>query len=112
MRGLPALPLRVRRGLPPSSCLKALTITRKPTGVYVNLTYAVEVNEVGDVPEKAVGLDVGVTARITASDGWSVERRPSDAERVAGLQRRIARCQRGSNNRRKLYRQLARAATS
>ena len=108
VKGLPVLPLRVRRDRPPPSCLKALTITRRPTGAYVSLTYAVEIDREGDVPEKAVGLDVGVTARITASDCWSVERRSSDAERVARLQRRIARCRRGSDCRRKRYRQLGR----
>ena len=66
VKGLLVLPLRVRRDRPPPSCLKALTITRRPTGAYVSLTYAVEIDREGDVPEKAVGLDVGVTARITA----------------------------------------------
>ena len=108
VKGLPVLPLRTERDLPSPSCLKGLTITRKPTGVYVSLRYTVEIEEPVEVPMKAVGLDVGVSARITASDGWSVERGSPDAERVAALQRRNARCGRGSNNRRKLYRPLAR----
>ena len=108
VKELPVLPLRVRRDLPPSSCLKALTITRKPTGVYVSLTYALEIDETVNVPKEAVGLNVGVAVRITASDGWSVERRSPDAERVASLQQRIARCRSGSNTRRKLVSQLTR----
>ena len=107
MKGLPVLPLRVRCDLPPPPCLKALTITRRPTGVYVSPTCAVEIDETVNVPTEAVGLDVGVAVRETASDVWRVERRSPDAERVVGLQRRIARCRSGSSTRRKLVSQLA-----
>ena len=56
-----------------------------------------------------MGIDFGVVSRVTLSDGRSVERRSADyREREGALQRRISACKRGSNNQRKLRRQLAR----
>lgn len=108
VRGLPILRIRPSRELPDSRHLKALTITRKPTGVWVNMTYAVEREELGETRYSAVGMDLGVSSRIALSDGGFVERRPADDARKIELQRRIARCRKNSGNRRKLRTQLAR----
>ena len=107
VKGLPILVIKPQRELPDSTHLKTLTITRKPTGVYVSLGYEVE-KEALLKTERAVGLDMGVRSRIARSDGSFVERSSVNINKVATLQRRIARCKRNSGNQRKLYRELAR----
>ena len=111
VKGLPVLVIRPNRELPDSSTIRTLSISRKATGVYVSIGYEIERETLDQPPAPMaahVGLDMGVTARITLSDGRHVERRSTDSNRVADLQRRISRCTRGSKNQRKLHRQLAR----
>ena len=107
VKGLPILIIKPQRELPDSTHLKTLTITRKPTGVYVGLGYEVE-KEALPKRGQAVGLDMGVRSRIALSDDSFVERRRMDTDKMAILQRRIAQCKRVSGNQRKMYRQLAR----
>ena len=106
IKGLPILVIKPKRELPASTNLKTLSITRKPTGVYVNLGYQVE-KEALPKTKRSVGLDMGVRSRIALSDGSFVERRSVSMKDITTLQRRIARCKRNSRNQRKLYRQLA-----
>ena len=105
IRGLPVMPVKTSRPLPDSKRLKRIIIVRKPNGVYVNLTYQTESEPMPETGE-AVGVDMGVTARMSLSDGREYPR--GENPDFADLQRRIANCRRGSNNQRKLYRQLAR----
>ena len=107
VKGLPSLILKPRLDLPDSNSLKTLTITRKPTGVYVSIGYELE-KEALPKTSRAVGLDMGVHSRIALSDGTFIERRRADMDKRAVLQRRIAQCKRGSDNQHKLHRQLAR----
>ena len=107
VKGLPILVIKPRREMPDPKSLKTLSITRKPTGVYVSLGYEVERKVLPKVGW-SVGLDMGVRSRIALSDGSFAVRRYSENDKVATLQRRIARCKRGSESQRKLYRQLAR----
>ena len=107
VKGLPILVIKPQRELPDSAHLKTLTITRKPRGVYVGLGYEVE-KEALPKTGRSVGLDMGVRSRIARSDGSFVERSSVSMDKVTILQRRIARCKRGSGSQRKLYRQLAR----
>ena len=107
VKGLPILVIKPRRDLPDSTKLKTLSITRKPTGVYVSLGYEVE-KEALPKTDRIVGLDMGVLSRIALSDGSFVKCRRAESDRVAAIQRRIARCRRGSDNQRKLCLQLAR----
>ena len=107
IKGLPILVIKPRRELPDPRSLKTLSITRKPTGVYVSLGYEVEKEALTKVG-RSVGLDMGVRSRIALSDGSFADRRQAANDKVATLQRRISQCRRGSGNQRKLYRQLAR----
>ena len=107
VKGLPILVIKPQRELPDSTHLKTLTITRKPTSVYVSLGYEIE-REALPKTRRSVGLDMGVRSRIARSDGSFVERRRVDTDKVAILQGRIAQCKRNSGNQRKLLRQLAR----
>ena len=58
VKGLPILVVKPQRELPDSTHLKTLTITRKPTGVYVSLGYEVE-KEALPKTRRSVGLDMG-----------------------------------------------------
>ena len=107
VKGLPILVIKPRRDLPDSTKLKTLSITRKPTDVYVSLGYEVE-KEALPKTDRIVGLDMGVLSRIALSDGSFVDRRQVEYRTVTDIQRRIERCKKGSGNQRKLYRQLAR----
>ena len=100
VKGLPILVIKPRRELPDSTQLKTLTITRKPTGVYVSLGYEVE-KEALPKTGRSVGLDMGLRSRVARSDGSFVERRQAENDKVTTLQRRIARCKRNSGNQRK-----------
>ena len=89
-RGLPILFLRPKHGLPDPKMLKTLTITRKPSGVYVSLGFEVE-KETLLTTGRSVGLDMGVSSRIALSDGTFDGRRETgrgcaaeDAEPPAG----------------------------
>ena len=106
VKGLPILVIKPRRELPDPRSLKTLSITRKPTGVYVSLGYEVEKEALPKVGQ-SVCLDMGVRSRIALSNGSFADRRHAENDKVATLQRRIAQCRRGSGNQRKLYRQLA-----
>ena len=107
VRGLPILAIRPKRDLPDPKMLKTLTITRKPTGVYVSLGYAVGRQALPSTG-RAVGLDMGVSSRIALSDGTFVGRRETDRLRAAELARRISRCKKNSGGQRRLRAQLAR----
>lgn len=107
VRGLPILVIKPRRDLPDPHRLRTLTITRRPNGVYVSMGYEVEMERLPKTG-RAVGLDMGVASRVAFSDGSFIPRRRTDEGKVADLQRRIARCRRGSINRRKLVGRLAR----
>jgi putative transposase len=96
-------------GIDPST----VTVSRDPDGRwYVSL--AVDVAEPEALPGTgtALGVDLGITDFAVTSDG---ERIPNPrhlarkADNLARYQRRMARCQRGSNNRAKAGAKVARA---
>ena len=103
VKGLPKLRIRPSRALPPSNCLKTLTITRKPNGVYASLGYEVE-KEALPGTGKVVGIDRGVTDRLTLSDGRAIPRRHIGD--TTELQQRISRCRKNSKTQERLYAQL------
>ncbi len=107
VKGLPILLMRPKRSLPSSSRLKAVTITRKPMGVYVGLTYELPAPDPAPRSGLTVGADMGVLSRITLSDGVSIERRV--LLDTTELEQRISRCKSDSGTQRKLYAQLARS---
>ena len=113
IKGLPAIELRLKKPLPPSESLKALRLVQRPNGWYVDLVYEVE-KEPLPFCGRSVGLDMGVHNRIALSTGEMVERREVGRERENRLRRAVARCQKGSNRRRKavavLYRETRRNA--
>ncbi len=104
-KGFPTIRLFPTRPLPDGE-LKALRIVRKPNRVYVDLTYEVEQQPLPKCAS-AVGIDLGVRKRAVMSTGERIERNTRDWAEIRRQQRKIARCRRGSNRRKKRVRRLA-----
>ena len=97
IKGLPVMELRCKRPLPPSESLKAIRITRYPTGVYAALSYEVE-QEPLPRPRKgldAVGVDMGVNKRGALSNGEFIDPVQGGREREKKLQRKLSRAHGG-----------------
>nr|WP_109636694.1 RNA-guided endonuclease TnpB family protein [Lentzea atacamensis] len=82
-----------------------VVITREPDGRWY-VTFAVDAEEPAPTEPvgHAIGVDLGLTDLLVTSDGLRIANPRQFARRARNLaryQRRTARCQRGSNNRRK-----------
>ena len=95
IKGLPTIRLRSGRELPDTTQLKALTITKRGRRLWVNLTYTVEQAQ-PNASGLAVGIDMGVTNRITLSTGEAISRRNKPNNKMRRGQQRLARCRKGS----------------
>lgn len=101
----------VRWHRPLEGSVKTVRIVRKAGKWYA--CFACEVEPVAPLPQtgKAVGIDVGVSALITTSDGEKVANpnyyRTAQAD-LRRRQRKLSRCKRGSKNRRKALRSVQR----
>ena len=105
IKGLPTIRMKLRQELPPREDLKVITITRRGRRLYVNLTFAVEQRPL-EPSDQAVGIDMGVSDRMTLSTGEAIPRREFDREAVARAQQRLSRCRKGSRAFRKRSRIL------
>ncbi len=108
IKGLPRIEVKTSRELPPNGLLRAIRITRKALRTEVALSY-----EIDDVPAaeqitNPVGIDMGITKRLTLSDGETVEKRVIDRSKIIRLQRSVSRKKKGSNNWKKAVLLLAR----
>ena len=106
IRGLPRIEVKPSRELPPKALLKAIRITRKPLRTEVALSYELPTPEVKPV-SNPVGIDMGISKRLTLSTGETVEKREIDRKKLIRLQRSVSRKVKGSNNRRKAVSLLA-----
>jgi putative transposase len=92
--------------------IKTCTIKRDAVGDW----YAIVTTELPDVPKRepktAIGVDVGLKNLVMASDGSTIEPpkflRASE-KKIRIVQREVSRKVKGSNNRRKCVRRLAKA---
>ena len=109
IKGLPRIKFKAKRELPPSEQIKSIAIVRRGRRVDINLTYKVDVDPLPSQGGNAVGIDMGVTDRMTLSTGETYERRVTGLEDIAEKQRRLTRCQKGSREWRKRVRILANA---
>ena len=100
IKGLPPLECRVRRELPPVEDIRTIRLTRRGRRIIASLTFAVE-KRPSSPSEEAVGLDMGVSSRVTTSDGEHVERKREDRRWKRRHQRRLARAKKGSRSRAK-----------
>ena len=106
VKGLPRIVVKPSRKLPPNALLKAIRITRKPLRTEVALSYELPTPETKPV-SSPVGIDMGISKRLTLSNGETVEKREIDRKRLIRLQRSVSRKVKGSNNRRKAVSLLA-----
>ncbi len=107
VKGLPSIVVKPSRELPPNALLKAIRITRKSLRTEVALSYELpEPEQVGEA-RNPVGIDMGISKRLTFSDGETVEKREIDRKKLIRLQRSVSRKVKGSNNRRKAVSLLA-----
>ena len=89
------------------------TIKREGYKYYVSLSVEEEI-EVEDMKEikYPVGIDLGVKDLITTSDGYKYkmeEKIKRQEKRIKGLQKKLARCKKGSNNSYKVKMKIKRA---
>ena len=81
-------------------------ILNKPDGYYIAIT---TYQNIDDIPEKEyigeeIGIDFGIKNNITLSNGETFNCSIGESERLKRLQRKMARQQKGSNNRYKTKR--------
>lgn len=103
--------VRVRWHRPLEGDIKTVRIVHKAGRWYA--CFACEVEAPGPLPAtgRAVGIDVGIAALLTTSDGDKVPHPAyyrAGQKRLRRLQRKLARAQRGSHNRRNLLQQVQR----
>ena len=107
VKGLPRLEMKA----PEARCIHfqelvrekkwtALRVTRRGRRVTVNLTFEVT-KEPRPKTGAVVGLNRGVVATLATSDGEHIQGKPRDWKRWRRLQRKVARGQKGSRNRRR-----------
>jgi putative transposase len=100
------------REIPNGFVVKQARIVRKASGYFVTLTLECDVNVPSPVPSgNPVGLDLGLDKFVATSDGLLIER-PRFLQvlhrKLKLLQRRLKHKKKGSNNRHKLNRKIAR----
>jgi putative transposase len=81
-------------------------LIKRPDGFYVALTVYVENSKHSDIEKPLLGIDMGCETSLTLSDGSKINAEVKETERLKRLQRSLARCKKGSNNRRKVLRKL------
>ena len=99
--------LKFRDSLPEGE-VKVVRVVRTPRGVKLQFVMEVDAPEVLDV-RPPVGIDLGVKDRATLSNGYKVPKNIVDRDNLKRRQRMLSRAQRGSNNREKKRRLLAKA---
>ena len=107
IKGLPHIEVRSSRELPPNAMLRAIRITRKALRTEVGLSYELPDPRTTGEAKNPVGIDMGVSRRLTTSNGKTVEKREIDRRRIIRLQRSVSRKVKGSNNWRKAVTNLA-----
>lgn len=75
-------------------------LIQKPSGYYIKLTCFENLmqNRINK-PIKEIGLDFGIKTHITTSNNEKFDITIEESERLKGLQRKLSRQQKGSNNR-------------
>lgn len=107
IKGLPRIKVKPSRELPPNGLLKAIRITRKSLRTEVALSYETPTPEPAGEITNPVGIDMGISKRLTLSNGETVQKRKIDRKKLIRLQRSVSRKKRGSSNRRKAVSLLA-----
>ncbi|MCA1990492.1 MAG: transposase [Coleofasciculus sp. S288] len=100
------------REIPDGFMVKQARIVRKASGYFVMLTLECDVNVPDTIPDgHPVGIDLGLDKFVATSDGDVIDRPRflnSLHRKLKLLQRRLKHKKKGSNNRHKLNRKIAR----
>ena len=84
-------------------------LIQKPSGYYIKLTcFENLTNKRLQKPIKEVGLDFGIKTHITTSDNEQFSVTIEESEHLKGLQKKLFRQQKGSNNRYKTIQKIRR----
>lgn len=83
-------------------------LINRPNGFYLAITLFIEPSEnsVNNGEKGILGLDMGCETSLTFSNGKKINLEVKETERLKRLQRSLARCKKGSNNRKEVRRQL------
>jgi len=106
------LDLKMHRQLPEGSVIKSATFTKEGRHWRVALAVTAEVPTEHQRPDTGIGLDVGVEALATLSDGTRIANVRPCSQRAKELRRAaraLSRSKRGSKRRRKVRAKLAAA---
>ena len=116
VKGLPRLRFRdkghrLESALGGGAKVKELRVVRTPLRTEIHVVVRHPEGEIPQVePSNPVGIDVGLTQRLTLSDGSVVPpRRKIDASSIKRAQRRFSRAKKGSRSRGKKALSLAKA---
>ena len=107
-----ALPIRWSRQLPKGAEPSTITVKLEPSGRWT-VSLLVDDQTIQPLPrvEKAIGIDAGITSLVTTSDGEKVANPKHFAklyQKLKKAQKRLSRKQKGSRNRDKARRKVAR----
>lgn len=109
---LKAVKIKQHRCIPEKYKLKSVTVSQTPTGkYYASILFEYEPNVEPIQPETFLGLDYSMQELFVSSDGQSAHypRYYRQAlERLKREQRKLSKCQKGSNNRAKQRLKVAR----
>ena len=111
MFGAGRIPVRMHRAIPDNGTIKTCRIKYQAGQWFVS--FAVEVPDTSELPKtgRVIGLDMGISALITTSEGEKVENPNyyrAGQQRLRVLSRALARKKRGGKNRRKALKQVQR----
>lgn len=83
-------------------------VINRPDGFYIAITLFIEPseNDVNKNTKPLIGLDMGCETSLTFSNGDKINLEVRETERLKKLQRSLARCKKGSNNRMDIRRKL------
>ena len=109
VKGLHPMWFRPNRDLPAIEYLVEVRITRTPRRVEAQLVYRVptEIPTAPTHPVNPVGIDLGVNDAVTTSDGKAWQGHVKNTDRLERLHQKVSGAKKGSNNRRKKVRMLA-----
>ena len=110
IKGLPPLPFKGNRELPPLEQLVELRVVRTARRVVAHLVYTQQVEDTTPPasPQSPVGVDLGVHSLLALSDGTTIGGLRDDRRRERRLRRRVSRARLGSRSRRKKVKALSR----
>jgi transposase len=86
------------RQIPPDAEFANATLIKRPSGFYVYVTVFLPKQPHQPIFDKPIGIDLGIKAALTLSNGLQIDFAVPETKRLKRLQRQLARKQKGSKN--------------